>query len=54
MKRIISIMSFMFSAVLVGSTIAVVFAQTNDNPPPYEKIYSEVGYKSIEDALKRY
>lgn len=34
------------------STGGTTIANANDTPPPYEKMYTEMGYKSIEEAVK--
>lgn len=31
-----------------------IFATANDKPDPYEKIYPEIGYKTVEDALDEF
>lgn len=47
MVRLISFLILLFCLFFWGTT----YASINDKPRPYEEIYPEIGYKTVEDAI---
>jgi len=41
----------LFSILICGLYYGTVYAKPKDTPPSFEKIFAEVGYKSVADAL---
>ncbi|MBS4176980.1 hypothetical protein KHA89_05530 [Bacillus sp. FJAT-49731] len=39
---------------MLGINIATVYAISNDKPRPLEEIYPEIGYKTVEEAIKEF
>jgi hypothetical protein len=44
--------SLILSVLICLSVSEAVYANTNDKPQSYEEIYSEIGYKTVEEAAK--
>lgn len=47
-----SIPLILFLLVIFGMKIGTVSANTNDSPQPFEEIFPEIGYKTVEEALE--
>ncbi|MFD1739431.1 hypothetical protein ACFSCX_23400 [Bacillus salitolerans] len=49
-----SLMAILFSTFIFASTNGLVFASVSDKQRPYEEIYPEVGYKTVEEAVAEF
>jgi hypothetical protein len=52
MNRNMTLYSFILSVLICLTINGTVYANTNDKPQPYEEIYPEIGYKTVEEAVK--
>jgi hypothetical protein len=49
-----SILLFLFSIVICLITNGKAYANPNDTPPPLEEMYTQIGYKTIEEAVNEF
>jgi hypothetical protein len=52
MNRNKSLFLFVILILIFGAISPIAYAISNDKPLPYEKIYPEIGYKTVEEAVK--
>lgn len=52
MKQIVLLWFLLLGVLVFETNNASVLADTNDKPSPYEEIYPEIGYKTVEEAVK--
>jgi hypothetical protein len=51
MKKI-CLLSIIFYLLISFKISSLVYATSNDSPQPYEESYPQIGYKSVEEAVK--
>lgn len=54
MNKWISLLLLIFSILIYGINTDKVCANENDKPPSYEEFFSEIGYKTVEEAIKEF
>ncbi|MFT4415814.1 hypothetical protein ACLM5H_18300 [Fredinandcohnia humi] len=54
MRKSISILMLVFSILILGINNGTVYANTSDKPEPLEEIYPEIGYKTVDEAVKEF
>lgn len=55
LNKSVSLLFFaLFSILISGLDDGVVYANPNDTPPPLEEMYTQIGYKSVEEAVKEF
>ncbi|KZR59356.1 hypothetical protein [Pseudobacillus badius] len=52
MNRIIYSLSLVLSILVFGVNTETVYANSNYKPKSFEEIYREIGYKTVEEAIK--
>lgn len=54
MNKRVSLLLLIFSMLICGADNDTVCANKNDKPPPYEEFFPEIGYKTVEEAIKEF
>ncbi|MCC3357076.1 hypothetical protein [Bacillus sp. REN16] len=54
MKKSFILLMLLFSILICELNNGTVYAITNDEPQPLEEIYPEIGYKTVEEAVKEF
>jgi hypothetical protein len=54
MNRKMTLFSVILSLLICVSVNGAAIANKNDKPQPYEEIYPEIGYETVEEAVKRF
>lgn len=52
LNRIRTLFLLIFCMLIYGTINGAVYANTKDKTRPYEEIYPEIGYKTVEEAVK--
>lgn len=54
LNKSVPFLLFIFSILICGSNNGTVYANPNDKPPPLEEMYTQIGYKTVEDAVMEF
>jgi hypothetical protein len=54
MKKSFFLLMLLFSILICEKNNGTVYAIPNDKPQPLEEIYPEIGYKTVEEAVKEF
>jgi hypothetical protein len=54
MNRNMALYPLILSVIICVPVNGTVHANSNDKPQPYEEIYSEIGYETVEEAAKEF
>jgi hypothetical protein len=54
MNKSVSQLVLVFSILILGISSGTTYANTKDKPRPFEEIFPEIGYKTIDEAVREF